>query len=121
MNSTSHYEAVLADLEQMKADAEAGIRAITKLMSRVAPSRDTEPAGESNEKKSIPTKILEFLAESPAKAFRAEEIEEAIKTGNIKSLRGALARMVKEDGAKIKRAGRGRYKAKAVADLPTAP
>ena len=35
-----HYQAVLADLKQMKADAEFGIAAIERLMSRTAP----EPA-----------------------------------------------------------------------------
>ena len=34
MSINPHYDAVLADLQQMKEDAEDGIRAIKRLMSR---------------------------------------------------------------------------------------
>lgn len=111
-----HYEAVLADLEQMKADAEYGIKAIRRLMVRTgvkqsAPITVVSGAAslDGNPESSLPIQVLRFLNENPGRTFRVEEIGSNVGISNFKTLRGALSRL-KRDG-KIGRYGRGRYRA----------
>ena len=117
-----HYAAVLADLEQMKADAEDGIRAIKRLMSRILGEPSvTEPTTSKqkptvpttaitvSEQPSIPTLVLQMLAEQPNRSFRFQEIFERMPDVNAKTLRGALSRLGGEN--KIGKHGRGRYRA----------
>lgn len=116
-----HYATVLADLQRMKEDAEevkrdaeAGIRAIQKLMTRAAGGQSAELPEFQNGIKasrpvSIPTKISAFLNQNPSRSCNIKEVSEAVG-GNLKTVRGALVRM--ESKGKIIRAGRGKYKAK---------
>lgn len=132
----SHYEAVLADLRQTKADAEAGIRAIERLMARNAQASEDEatsaPAitakakaesnGTSNSgDPSVPTRILELLASQPNHSFSFGEILLGLATVNAKTLRGALARVANK--GRIAKPSRGKYRAvrkPATAELPLA-
>jgi hypothetical protein len=109
-----HYEAVLDDLKQMKADAEAGIAAIERLMVKGKPTEkrsslwdDDEPAQQGP---GLPSKVLDFLNANPSKSFRFDEIVAGIQATNEHSLRGALGRMVKV--GRISKAGRGRFRAR---------
>ena len=115
-----HYEAVLADLEQMKTDAEDGIRAINRLLSRTSPgaSNATRPVpgvrpsdsslrSPNNDEPSIPTRIVEFMFAHRG-SVNAEEIAQALGNVNLKTVRGALARLYKYK--KIMRVGRGKYR-----------
>lgn len=104
-----HYLAVLADLEQMKADAESGIRAIKRLLAKtgtVAPL-PIKPRGDTDGH-SIPMLITEFLNREPSKAFDAKAIGEGIGV-DASNLRGTLSRLAHEK--KIGRQKRGQYRA----------
>jgi hypothetical protein len=107
----AHYEAVLADLRQMKADAEDGIRAILRLMSRSgvasssAPSDNADVAGAGS---SLSNRIIGFLDSQQGRSCRAEDIAKAIGAVNIKTMRATLFRLAKS--GKIGRHGRGKYR-----------
>ena len=109
-----HYEAVLADLKQMMVDAEAGILAIERLISRAnAPgnANGTGKPGHPDAETSIPQRVIKFLETQPGKSFTIADIIEGIGEANVQTLRGALGRMVKSDPPKIGKYGRGRYRA----------
>jgi hypothetical protein len=120
MTLNEHYEAVLADLQQMKADAEDGIRAIKRLMTRPAGSvgtQVTEPSSsvqpEDNggpQNPSLPNQIITFLESRQGRNFRASDIWEGIGKPNMKTLRGALQRLSKAE--RIGKHGRGRFRAR---------
>jgi hypothetical protein len=121
----AHYEAVLSDLKQMKADAEAGIAAIERLMNRDKPkdslwdTGDNEPQNEKPRLQvqkhvqpyadGIPQRVSRFLASQPGGSYSVAEIAEAIGANNVQTLRGALIRMVKS--GRVGKYGRGRYRA----------
>ena len=111
MSLNPHYEAVLADLEQMKADAEDGIRAIRRLMARSGSSAPAVlPSVAPPLSGSLTTRMVAFLGSQQGKSFRAEEIAMALGDSNVnmKTLRGTLARLAKDK--KIGKHGRGRYR-----------
>jgi hypothetical protein len=116
-----HYAVVLADLKQMKADAEAGIVAIERLMARAgtpanhkphSPEPESPPHGQADkqtEDLGIPNRVLAFLRENPHGLFTTEAIHTGIGTDvNLKTLRGALSRMALN--TKIERVGRGKFR-----------
>jgi len=114
-----HYKAVLADLEQMKADAEDGIRAIKRLMSRDVdqhksaavppPVSEKTTKGRQSSDSSLPNKIIAFLEAHHGKSYAAQDIAEGLGGGvNMKTLRGTLARLAGE--RRIGKHGRGRYR-----------
>lgn len=105
----SHYRAVLSDLRQMKADAEAGIVAIERLMS----SEDSEKTGvpESAETDSMPLRVLRFFSSTQGETFSVEDIiDGAGMNSKPRTVRGAINRLHKAQ--KIERCGRGRYRIK---------
>ena len=120
-----NYEEVLADLRQMKADAEAGITAIERLMARSsAPGQNhqtvgafvsyTTPGLPPQKKKQpysdgIPERVNRFLQSQPGGSYSIMDIAKAIGATNIQTLRGALGRMVKS--GKAGKQGRGLYRA----------
>jgi hypothetical protein len=116
-----NYEEVLADLRQVKADAEAGITAIERLMARngIARGLKVELPGTAStgghigspkpwNDTSVPQQVGRFLGGQPGKSFTIAEIIEGIGVQNIPTLRGALGRMVKR--GEIAKQGRGRYR-----------
>lgn len=107
MSINPHYDAVLTDLQQMKEDAEDGIRAIKRLMSRTIGTgiSPTEPAVGT----SIANRIIVFLEGQNGRSVRTEEVSKALAPVNIKTLRGTLARLAKD--GKIGKHGRGKYRA----------
>jgi hypothetical protein len=124
----AHYEAVLADLRQVKADAEAGIAAIERLMARSVASEQGAhvdemetidigpmPHGLTPSKRvhrysdSIPQRVISFLQSQPGGAYSVGDIAKAIGAPNIQTLRGALIRMVAS--GKAAKHGRGLYRA----------
>jgi hypothetical protein len=110
-----NYNDVLADLRQVKADAEAGIAAIERLTARaqlpvgaspsVEPMHKAIPEGDA----SVPQQVARFLGSQPGKSFTIAEIILGTGAQNIPTLRGALGRMVKRGQAG--KQGRGRYRA----------
>ena len=109
-----NYDEVLADLRQMKADAEAGIAAIERLASRTpatAPIAPVTPVvgipGDQGDA-SIPQRILRFLEANPG-SWRIMNIADNTGVKNIQTLRGALGRLV--NAGKVGKHGRGRYRA----------
>ena len=115
----AHYEAVLEDLRQMKADAEAGILAIERLISRaqtippkavesrIAPTPAASASGQDGT--SVPQQVVQFLESQPGKSFTIADIVQGIGIEKVHTLRGALGRLVKS--GKIGKHGRGRYRA----------
>jgi len=107
LSGNPHYDVVLADLQQMKEDAEDGIRAIKRLMSR------TSVAGavpvESTGSPSIANKIITFLEAQQGRSVKTAEMQTAIAPVNVKTLRGTLSRLASEK--KIGKHGRGKYRA----------
>src|SRR5260370_37010572 len=116
-----HYEAVLADLRQMKADAEAGIVAIERLASRsmggARPSEQPPPVTPASiiqrpfgfNAQSAATQIVEFLNSNTGRTFTIEVIGKGVGAYNLKTIRGALSRLAKDK--KIGKYGRGKYRA----------
>lgn len=113
-----NYDEVLADLRQMKADAEAGIAAIQRLASRtqigvpvvtVAPATPAAGIAEDQSSTSVPRRIVQFLESHPQKGLAIADISQGAGVTSIPTLRGALGRLVKAE--KIARAGRGCYRA----------
>jgi hypothetical protein len=110
-----NYAEVLADLRQAKADAEASIVAIERLLARgqlpvgapadVRPTPNATPENDA----SVPQQVGRFLNSQPGKSFTIAEIIEGTGAQNIPTLRGALGRMVKRGEAA--KQGRGRYRA----------
>ena len=114
-----HYLAVLADLEQMKADAENGITAIKRLLAKT----DTVVTAHAKPHRkvadgSIQTLILEFLNRHPSKIHRPKEIANGIGVGAVANLRGPLSRLAGEK--KIAQHGRGKYSAPSKSNAETA-
>ena len=124
MSVNPHYEAVLADLKRMKADAEAGIAAIERLMAKPTPVQDTavqeiDPGPMTNGVQpqkmvqpysdSIPQRVNRFLASQPGGSYSVGDIAKAIGATNIQTQRGALIRMVAS--GKAMKHGRGLYRA----------
>jgi hypothetical protein len=106
MSNNPHYDAVLADLRQMKEDAQDGIRAIERLVSRAsASSSPTESIGTG----SIANRIVAFLESQNGRSVRTEEVLKAIGPVNMKTLRGTLSRLASDK--KIGKHGRGKYRA----------
>jgi len=118
----AHYEVVLADLKQMKADAEAGIVAIERLMARPMPEQGAieeidfgptigavQPQKKINPPESIPQRVGRFLESQPGGAYSVGDIAKAIGATNVQTLRGALIRMVAS--GKAAKHGRGLYRA----------
>ncbi|MGD0500047.1 MAG: hypothetical protein ABSC23_16605 [Bryobacteraceae bacterium] len=115
-----HYQAVLADLKQMKSEAEAGIRAIERLMARnpagagqiPRPRRESEDESDSTPAfvGSVPQRVLNFLNERQGQTFSIEEIGEGAEVTETQTLRGALGRLYAQK--KIGKYGRGRYRAR---------
>ncbi len=112
-----NYDEVLADLRQMKADAEAGIAAIERLAPRtqvaapvpvVAPAPPVLGLAEDQGGTSVPQRVVQLLEGQPKKAFSIAEIVQEIGVEKVQTLRGALGRLVKPP-AKIGKHGRGRY------------
>jgi hypothetical protein len=122
-----HYEAVLADLEQTKADAEAGIKAIKRLISRGSGLTreistglvDPVPLTEAEQAVSVPQRVLLFLAARMGQSFTTEEIGDGTGVTQIQTLRGALGRLYK--AKKIGKYGRGRYRARRANESETQP
>lgn len=124
MSINEHYAAVLSDLKQMKADAEAGITAIERLISRTpAPTQrekeeslfeDFVESGDKPAKDvpSVPQRVIAFLMEHPGQTFDADEIGKGTGIGRdqIRTLRGALSRLSK--AKKISKYARGRFRAR---------
>lgn len=120
-----NYDEVLADLRQMKADAEAGITAIERLMARsgIAPNPKVERPGPvsatlSNiaslkpwNDTSVPQRVANFLNAQPTRSFTIAEIVEGTGVKKIQTLRGALGRMLKSNPPKAAKQGRGHYRA----------
>jgi hypothetical protein len=114
-----HYAVVLADLQQMKTDAEAGIAAIQRLLTRgrtetaaIKPIKivEPEPLTLPGDEISIPSQVLAFLNANPSRSYTAMQIRTGIGGDvNIKTLRGALSRLA---GKKIERQARGKFRAK---------
>jgi hypothetical protein len=102
-----HYDAVLADLQQMKEDAEDGIRAIKRLMSRTIGGGiiPVEAAGSG----SVANRIIAFLEAQNGRSVRTEDVSKALSPVNLKTLRGTLARLA--SNGKIGKHGRGKYRA----------
>jgi hypothetical protein len=109
----ANYDEVLADLRQMKADAEAGITAIERLMARghapVEPPKRAAQGNTAENDASIPEQVSGFLGGQQGKSFTINEIAMSIGAKNLQSLRGALGRMVVN--GKAAKQGRGRYRA----------
>ena len=106
MSVNPAYDVVLADLQQMKEDAEDGIRAIKRLMSRslaagIVPAQAPADA-------SVANRIIAFLAAQEGRSVRVDDLSKGIAPVNMKTLRGTLARLAKE--GKIGKHGRGRYR-----------
>ena len=118
-----HYVAVLADLKQMKADAEAGIAAIERLVSRGGqtqfqfsppiaqpiPVTTISDAAVVADEAGIPDRVLEIFTKDPGRVYDTERLAALLGSVNIKTLRGALSRLSSGDNAKLKRLSRGKY------------
>jgi hypothetical protein len=102
-----HYDAVLADLRQMKEDAEDGIRAIERLISRTnnTPVVPIEGTGAG----SVANRVIAFLEAQNGRSVRTDDIYKGLAPVNIKTLRGTLSRLVGDK--KIGKHGRGKYRA----------
>jgi len=123
-----HYAAVLTDLEQMKADAEDGIKAIKRLIlrgsgsareastSEVVPALPINDGIQAEQSLSVPLRVLAFLAMRAGQSLTTEEIAEGIGVTQIQTLRGALGRLYK--AKKIGKYGRGRYRARRANESP---
>lgn len=107
MSTNPHYDAVLADLQQMKEDAEDGIRAIKRLMSRSMGTSGGPSEVPGNT--SIANRIVVFLEAQHGRSVRTEEVSKALAPVNMKTLRGTLSRLASEK--KIGKHGRGKYRA----------
>ena len=113
-----HYDAVIAEFRRVIAEAEAGIRAIERLRGQQTQSAPQAPVAlaphrpavvEHADQDSIPNRIVAFLQKNPSKSYTATEISDGIGGDvNLKTLRGALSR---NQGTKIRRSGRGKYRA----------
>jgi hypothetical protein len=106
LSANEHYDAVLLDLQQMKEDAEDGIRAIKRLMSRamgagIVPTQAPTDA-------SVANRIIAFLAAQEGRSVRIPDLIKGIAPVNDKTLRGTLGRLAK--AGKIGKHGRGRYR-----------
>jgi hypothetical protein len=101
-----HYDAVLADLQQMKEDAEDGIRAIKRLISR---GGGAPPLAVPAEGTSIANRVVTFLEGQNGRSVKTDEVVKALAPVNIKTVRGALHRLAKD--GKIGKHGRGKYRA----------
>lgn len=104
MPANDHYQTVLAELRQVKADAEAGIAAIERLLASNPATRSGPDQGGS----SVPQRVQQFLESQSGKSFTISDIVEALSIENIQTLRGALGRLYKS--GKIGKHGRGRYR-----------
>jgi hypothetical protein len=102
-----HYDAVLADLQQMKEDAEDGIRAIKRLISRTGGSG--VPLAVAAEGTSVANRVFQFLEAQNGRSVKTDEVVKALAPVNIKTVRGALHRLAKD--GKIGKHGRGKYRA----------
>src|SRR5580700_6440862 len=91
----------------MKADAEAGIAAIERLMTRPMPEQSAgeeidfgpatgavRPQKKMNQPESIPQRVIRFLESQPGGSYSVGDIAKAIGATNVQTLRGALIRMV---------------------------
>jgi hypothetical protein len=107
MSNNPHYDAVLADLRQMKEDAQDGIRAIERLISRASVNSAPKPAG--GVPGSVANRVIAFLESQNGRAVRTEEIYKALAPVNMKTLRGTLSRLATDK--KIGKHGRGKYRA----------
>jgi hypothetical protein len=107
LSGNPHYDVVLADLQQMKEDAEDGIRAIKRLISRtsVAGAAPIESTGTP----SIANRIIAFLEAQNGRSVKTAEMQTALAPVNVKTLRGTLSRLASEK--KIGKHGRGKYRA----------
>jgi len=116
-----HYYAVLTDLKQMKADAEAGIQAIERLISRPKATDLDEGAEASKPARrnlfgeavvpaspSAPQRVLHFLTEHAGTSFTVQQIAKEGGIEQIGTVRGAVGRLTKS--GKISKQGRGRYR-----------
>jgi hypothetical protein len=123
VSKNEHYLIVLEDLKKMKAEAEAGIRAIERLIARSPGDEPKSTPTESGEREngpvcderiateSVPTRIVQFLGSKPGRSFTAEEIAKALGPHvNFRTVRGALFRLARGRFSKVVRAGRGRYR-----------
>ena len=116
-----NYDEVLADLRQMKADAEAGIAAIQRLASSTraavpmaAAKASIAPVPKHTEnpsEPSVPQRVVQFLESQQGKSFSIGDIMQGAGIDKIQTLRGALGRLVKPPNGKIGKHGRGRYRA----------
>jgi hypothetical protein len=106
-----HYAAVLADLEQMKVDAEHGIQAIKRLIARAADTTAVSQIATRRDNATLTKRVIDFVESQQGKSCRAEEIREALggSAVNMRTLRGTLARLAKDK--KIGKYGWGRYRA----------
>jgi hypothetical protein len=102
-----HYDAVLADLQQMKEDAEDGIRAIKRLISRTGSAAVVPIEGTGTT--SVANRIIAFLEAQNGRSVRTEDVFKALTPVNIKTLRGTLSRLATDK--KIGKHGRGKYRA----------
>lgn len=108
MSNNPHYDAVLADLRQMKEDAQDGIRAIERLISRASANSVTKPI-EGAATGSVANRVIAFLESQNGRAVRTDEVFKAVGPVNMKTLRGTLARLAADK--KIGKHGRGKYRA----------
>jgi hypothetical protein len=107
VSNNPHYDVVLADLQQMKEDAEDGIRAIKRLISRTSVA-STVPV-ESTGTPSIANRIIAFLEAQNGRSVKTAEVQTFLAPVNMKTLRGTLSRLANEK--KIGKHGRGKYRA----------
>jgi hypothetical protein len=126
------YEAVLADLENKKAewqalaatalanadDAEAAIAALRSVIARSSGSSPGTPQPgpevlapdlDDSNYQSLPVRVLAFFSKNPHRVFTVQEIFEAVRPESLHPLHGLVSRFVKEE--KIVRVGRARYRA----------
>lgn len=112
MIMNEHYAAVLADLQQMKSDAENGIRALQRLMSRdsangphaIAPVR---AHGNGAELSGASRRVIEFLEANPATSYTLAEVARGIDQADLP--RATLARLAAS--GRISKAAPGRFHA----------
>ena len=106
-----NYKTVLTELRQAKQDAEARIRDVEIAIRAVQKLAGQEQDGMKSAElpASLAMKIMALMNENPSHLFSFRDISEALG-GNEKTLRGALARMLK--AGKIETAGRGQYRFK---------
>ena len=125
-----HYEIVLADLEQMKKDAEDGIRAIKQLMARsgqVVADQEAEPAKPVRppQRNDMPEAMAKSVVHNtaalvrgaftkqPHRVFTVKDLASVLGLSDIKTIGATVFRLT--DRGFIKKVSRGHYRLKVTA------